>query len=171
MRVYPTVSSTLPNHHVHETCLEGPRHSRVLPSQRLAAQNSLPCGAKEDLGRIWRGGLVKGGLSTIFLLGLPPTKICWLKTSGEFPMDMRIPPLKLKMMHPLKSRILRRLGVRINQAFARSRRNVTCCDSQGEDYTCINVYIYIYMYIYIYTHVYIYIYSIYIELIYIYIYI
>ena len=38
-----------------------------------------------------------------------PTKTRWLKDSGEFPMDMRVPPLRLKVLHesnPLKSRIL-----------------------------------------------------------------
>ena len=44
-----------------------------------------------------------------------PTKIAWLKTFGELPMDMRIPPLKIKIMlesDPLKSEILmRRLAV------------------------------------------------------------
>ena len=46
---------------------------------------------------------------------LLPTKIAWLKLSGNFPMDIRIPPLKTKIMlesNPLKSRILvRRLAV------------------------------------------------------------
>ena len=45
-----------------------------------------------------------------------PAKIPWLKISGKSPMDMRIPPLKIKIMldsNPLKSRILvRRLAVR-----------------------------------------------------------
>ena len=44
-----------------------------------------------------------------------PTKIPWLKLSGKFPMDMRIPPRNIKIMlvsNPLKSRILvRRLAV------------------------------------------------------------
>ena len=46
-----------------------------------------------------------------------PAKICWRwpKISGEIPMDMRIPPLKIQIMlesNPLKSRILvRRLAV------------------------------------------------------------
>ena len=44
-----------------------------------------------------------------------PAKIRWLKISGEFPLDMRTPPLKSKMLlesNPLKSRIVvRRLGV------------------------------------------------------------
>ena len=38
-----------------------------------------------------------------------PTKIAWLKLSGKFPLDMRIPPLKIKIMlesNPPKSRIL-----------------------------------------------------------------
>ena len=34
--------------------------------------------------------------------GLPtniaPTNIAWLKSSGKFPMDMRIPPLRIKIM-------------------------------------------------------------------------
>ena len=43
------------------------------------------------------------------------TKIAWLKLSRRFPMDMRIPPLRIKILlesNPLKSRILvRRLAV------------------------------------------------------------
>ena len=38
-----------------------------------------------------------------------PNKICWLKFSGEFPMDMRIPPLQTKIpleSNPHNSRIL-----------------------------------------------------------------
>ena len=38
-----------------------------------------------------------------------PAKIPWLKLSGEFPMDMRIPPLRIKTLlesNPLKSTIL-----------------------------------------------------------------
>ena len=44
-----------------------------------------------------------------------PTKIRWLESSGEFPMDMWIPPLTIKILlesNPLRSRILvRRLAV------------------------------------------------------------
>ena len=44
-----------------------------------------------------------------------PAKIRWLKISGKLPTDMRIPPLKIKIMlesNPLKSRILvRRLAI------------------------------------------------------------
>ena len=44
-----------------------------------------------------------------------PAKIRFLKLSGKFPMDMRIPPLDIEMLlesNPLKSRILvRRLAV------------------------------------------------------------
>ena len=44
-----------------------------------------------------------------------PAKIRWLEISGKLPMDMRIPPLKLKILlvsNPLKSRILvQRLAV------------------------------------------------------------
>ena len=43
-----------------------------------------------------------------------PTKTFWLKVSGNFPKDLRIPPLKIKILlesNPLKSRILvRRLA-------------------------------------------------------------
>ena len=38
-----------------------------------------------------------------------PTNIAWLKLSGKFPMDIRIPPLKIKIMlesDPLKSTML-----------------------------------------------------------------
>ena len=38
-----------------------------------------------------------------------PTKTAWLKHSGEFPMDLTVPPLESKIMlesNPLKSRIL-----------------------------------------------------------------
>ena len=45
-----------------------------------------------------------------------PAKIAWLKFCGKLSMDIRIPPLNIKIMlesNPLKSRILvRRLGVR-----------------------------------------------------------
>ena len=45
-----------------------------------------------------------------------PSKIAWLKLSGPFPMDMRIPPFRTKILlesSPLRSRILvRRLAVR-----------------------------------------------------------
>ena len=41
-------------------------------------------------------------LSIYITLFLPtkiiPTKICWLKTSGKIPMDMRTPPLKVKIL-------------------------------------------------------------------------
>ena len=44
------------------------------------------------------------------------TKIAWLKLSGRSPMDMRIPPLEIKIFlesSPLKSRIVvRRLAIR-----------------------------------------------------------
>ena len=47
--------------------------------------------------------------------GIIPTKIAWLKLSGNFPMGLGVPPLKLKILlesNPLKSRILvRRLAV------------------------------------------------------------
>ena len=46
---------------------------------------------------------------------ITPTKICWLRISMKFPMDMRIPPLEFKIMfesNPLTSKILvRRLAV------------------------------------------------------------
>ena len=37
-------------------------------------------------------------LCPIFLLKVIPTKICWLKFIGDFPMDMRTPPLKNKTL-------------------------------------------------------------------------
>ena len=43
-----------------------------------------------------------------------PTKIRRLKTSGKFPVDMRIPPLNIRILlesNPLKYRILRRSAV------------------------------------------------------------
>ena len=44
-----------------------------------------------------------------------PTKIAWFRISGKFPMDVRIPPLGIKILlesNPLKSRILvRRLAI------------------------------------------------------------
>ena len=53
-----------------------------------------------------------------------PTKIAGLKLSGKFPLDMRIPPLKIKNMlesTPLKSRILVwRLAVRVDATFLRA---------------------------------------------------
>ena len=46
-----------------------------------------------------------------------PAEIAWLKLSGKFPMDMRIPPLNVKILlesNPLESRILvRRLAVSV----------------------------------------------------------
>ena len=51
---------------------------------------------------------------------LIPTKICWLNISGKFPVGMRIPPLRVKIMfesNPLKSRILvGRLALRMQVA-------------------------------------------------------
>ena len=70
-------------------------------------------------------------------------------------MDIRIPPLEIKMMlesSPLKSRILvRRLAVS-------SGGGVHICMYA---YTCMNVYIHIYIYIYTYIHtpIYVYMYS------------
>ena len=59
------------------------------------------------------------GLRSLLTPSLPSenilAKIAWLKLSGKFPMDMRIPPLKIKILlesNLLKSRILvRRLAV------------------------------------------------------------
>ena len=55
-----------------------------------------------------------------------PTKIACLKLSGKLAMDMRIPPLIIKIMlesNPLKSRIfVRRLAVQTV-----TRRCMTCC--------------------------------------------
>ena len=52
-----------------------------------------------------------------------PAKIRRLKTSGGFPMDMRIPPFEIKIMlesSPLKFRILvRRLAVEIREHFCK----------------------------------------------------
>ena len=112
-----------------------------------------------------------------------PTKIRRLKLSAEFPIDMRIPPLKIKSMpesSPLKSRILvRRLAVSVRvclsqtlcttgSSFARRLAvspiaNICCEPSSCRIY--VYVYTYLYIYIYIYTslslslYIYIYIYK------------
>ena len=49
------------------------------------------------------------GVRPISLLTLHPTNIAWLKLSGKFPMDLRIPPRKHNIMlesTPLKSTML-----------------------------------------------------------------
>ena len=70
----------------------------------------------------------------------PRTQIRRLHISGEFPTDMRTPPLEIKILpesNPPKSKILvRRLAVL----------------SAGDPFTLYVMYIYIYVYIYIYTH-------------------
>ena len=88
-------------------------------------------------------GLLHPGLCTP---NLPtktiPTKIRRLKTSGEFPLDMRAPPLNIKILlesNPPESRILvRRLAVPpdVREAARRPLRR-----GPGR-----NVYIYIYTY-------------------------
>ena len=83
-----------------------------------------------------------------FPTNIIPTNIAWLKLYGKFPMDMRIPPLKFKIVlesSPLKSTILvGRLGVSF----------CICIYT----HVCVCVYIYIYItYIYVYI-IYIYIY-------------
>ena len=62
---------------------------------------------------------ISGGVRPISLLRLSPLR-CRLKTSGEFPMDMRIAPLEIKIMiesNPLKSRILVRILARMWRAY------------------------------------------------------
>ena len=92
-----------------------------------------------------------------------PTKICWLKPPGEFPMDMRIPPLKHKNMfqsNPLKFRIL--VG---RLAVSRMRGHATeaapCETDDGWVMTCltrcINVCMYVCVCVYIYIYIYLYI--------------
>ena len=113
-----------------------------------------------------------------------PSKIVWLRLSGEFLMGLGIPPLNIQIMlesNPLKFIILvlvRRLAPLI-VGLGRFRRVTSTSASILR--TCIYIYIYIYIhiYIYIYIHMYIYIYiyiHIYVylspsECIYIYIYI
>ena len=62
-----------------------------------------------------------------------PTKIAWLKYSGKFPMDIRIPPLKIKILlesNPLKSRILvRRLAVPVSNVLHTVVRFVQILDN------------------------------------------
>ena len=77
-----------------------------------------------------------------------PTKIARLKLSGKFPMDLRVIPLKIKIVlesNPLKSRILvRRLAV----------PSFPLHPALSND---VHIYIYIYIYIHIHTYIYIYI--------------
>ena len=92
-----------------------------------------------------------------------PAKIAWLKLSRKFPMDVRIPPLKMKIMlesNPLKSRnLVRRLAV-APERFGTPRRppEAGTRGPYSYVYLCVCVYIYIYIYMYICIHVYIYIY-------------
>ena len=59
-----------------------------------------------------------------------PTKMCWLKMSGRFPMDMRMPPRKSKSMlasDPPKSAILvQRLAILGGWSDVKSQRVVPC---------------------------------------------
>ena len=59
-----------------------------------------------------------------------PPKICWLKLSGKFPTDMRIPPLKLKIMlesNLLTSRIfVRRLALSLEASMRSSPEECVC---------------------------------------------
>ena len=65
-----------------------------------------------------------------------PAKIAGLKLSGRFPMDMRIPPLELKVLlesSPPKSRIVvRRLAVPTRESDHDKRRHVSCAPPNAE---------------------------------------
>ena len=117
------------------------------------------------------------------------TEIAWLKLSGKFPMDLRIPPLNIKIVlesNPLKSRILvRRLAVPWNRRAPMGRsnwpnphRHAHCAytpiarthvmDLAGGSYSPVRVLvgmftstynIWIHTYIYIYIHIYMYVYT------------
>ena len=89
----------------------------------------------------WKLTVPQGGACRHSLQATPnlptkivPTKIRWLKTSGEFPMDMIISPLNMKILlqsNPLKSRILvRRLAVVTSQPTAQKPR---IRDSSGQN--------------------------------------
>ena len=71
-----------------------------------------------------------------------PAEICRLKTSGKFPVDMRIPSLKIKILlgsTPLKSRILvRRLAVAAPKRPASLRTKIL--DFRGVDSSIILIF-------------------------------
>ena len=85
---------------------------------------------------------------------IAPTKICRLKTSGKFPMDMRSATLKIKILlesNPPKSRIL----ARSLAAYLPVAERPSAARRGGDQ----NIYIYIYYTLYIYICIYIYIYA------------
>ena len=74
-----------------------------------------------------------------------PTKIRWLKTSVNFPIDMRVPTLYIAILRFCKPSGIRNLGTETG------RRH-------GVIYIYIYIYIYTYTYIWIHKYIYIYIY-------------
>ena len=97
-----------------------------------------------------------------------PTKIAWLKLSRHFPMDMRIPPLNIKILlesNPLKPGILiRRLAImaRGGAIFCEGVGPSACCYCPWNGLYHITSYHIILYYIHVYICVCVYIY-IYIE--------
>ena len=103
---------------------------------------------------VWAGPLITG-LATPIMPNLPtsivPTNIAWLKLSGNSPMGLRIPPLRIMTMlesNPLKSTMLvGRLGVSAPRVESKRR----ACAHPHADLrpraVCMYVYIYIYIYI------------------------
>ena len=77
----------------------------------LAPSTKIPAGAVHvRQARPRHGGQGRRNTTPNLLTKILPTKIRRLKISGEFPIDLRIPPLKLKLKillesNPLKSRI------------------------------------------------------------------
>ena len=86
---------------------------------------------------------------------ITPTKIAWLKLSGEFPMGLGIPPLMIKIMlesNPLKSMMLGRLG---GTACGRGQdRLEPLCRSGAASAALIYIYIYSFIYVCIYIYIY-----------------
>ena len=77
-----------------------------------------------------------------------PTKIHWLNISGKFPMDMRIPPLTLKILpesNPLKSRILVRRLAMISSFLGSGASDFKFKTRDVPKPLCMYIYIYIYI--------------------------
>ena len=83
-------------------------HREYLISHRRGVPPGVPTGTNtkgSSRRPLSQAPLVRPILPTNII----PTNIAWLKLSGRFPMDMRIPPLKIRIMlesNPLKSTML-----------------------------------------------------------------
>ena len=97
-----------------------------------------------------------------------PTKIAWLKLSRKCPMDMRIPPLGIKIVpesNPPKSMMLvGRLGVWLQWTFAAWSQGRTASEgvararaANRDREVCVYIYIYLSLSLYIYIYIYIYV--------------